>query len=181
METMEKHMKQVEEGMSLIDLGEVEKMVQALAITRNLGGTVYVFGNGGSHATASHFANDLMKMCKIRAICLGDSIPITSAYGNDDGWENMFSLQLQRLLQEKDGVFAISCSGNSENVVQALEFVGGYRKALMLGLTGMSNESRINHLGLDALVHTRVPDIRVQEDLHMIICHGLVRSLQERE
>lgn len=179
MNTIIKHMRQVEEGMTLLDVEKVEGLAAAMVGARKMGGRVYVFGNGGSAATASHVANDLMKICGVRAICLNDMYPVVSAYGNDEGWMDMYLLPLSKLFDvQKDVAFGISCGGNSENVVRALVWVvekGGCG----IGLTGQDMESRINKIGLSALAHAMVPDIRVQEDIHMIVCHAMVRAIQE--
>lgn len=175
------HFRQVEEGLTMMDEGEIEKMVDMLKAVRAVGGTVYVCGNGGSHSTAGHFANDLLKMCRIRAVCVGDMGASMMAYGNDEGWENMFAGPLEKMVKAQDCVVGISCSGNSKNVVNALTLAKEQWGLLGGGLTGISNSSEINEIGLDALVHARVPDIRVQEDLHLIVCHAVVRSIQEAE
>jgi D-sedoheptulose 7-phosphate isomerase len=179
MDTIIRHFEHVEDGMNLLDEVEIRRAVDVLKVVRNLGGTVYLFGNGGSHATAGHFANDLMKMCGIRAVCIGDMTSTMLAYGNDNGWDNMFIDQLKEMIDRKDCAFGISCSGNSVNVIRALEMTRS-RDILAVGLTGESFHSVINDCALDALVHTPgVQDIRAQEDLHLMICHAIVRSLQE--
>lgn len=181
METIQKHLSQVGEGMSLLDQEQIAMAVLSLRIVRKNMGTVYVMGNGGSHATASHFANDLIKMGKVRAVCLGDAVSVMTAYGNDDGWDNMYSNPLRKHLKPGDGVVGISCSGNSENVVRALRQVSEIETVLSIGLTGLSRASEICKIGLGVLVHAPVPDMRVQEDLHLMICHAIARSLQEGE
>lgn len=175
-----RHLSQVSEAMTLLDHDEVEQVIAALKVIRKARGTVYLFGNGGSHSTASHFANDLLKMAKVKAVCIGDMTPAILAYGNDVNWDNMFRMPLFELLNPNDGVVGISCSGNSENVLSAL----GHAKVknnLTIGMTGQSDESKINRLGLEALVHVRADDIRVQEDVHLMVCHAVVRALQEKE
>lgn len=176
-----KHMRQVEEGMTLLDIVEVERLVSVLKFVKERKGTVYLFGNGGSHATASHFANDLMKMAKIKAVCIGDMAPAVMAWGNDTGWENMYYGPLSELVETYDAVIGISCSGNSENVVRALRAGLDQWDVLTACLTGMSDSNVVSTLGLDAVVHVRVPDIRVQEDIHLMVCHAVVRALQEHE
>ena len=174
-----KHLAQVSEGMTLLDMEEIEKVVMSLGIIRKGGGTVYVCGNGGSHTTASHFANDLMKMVRIKAVCLGDMSATVFAYGNDDGWVDMFKKPLEDMLKPGDAVVGISCSGKSVNIISALGFAVS-EGAIAIGLTGISNDSEINRMDLTALVHMLgVPDIRVQEDLHLMVCHAIVRTLQE--
>lgn len=181
MNVIMKHLRQVEEGMTLLDQEEALEVLRLLRACRTLGGRVYVFGNGGSAATASHFANDLLKMGRVKAECLNDHVPVFTAYGNDNGWDRMYADVLKKVFNaERDVAVGISCSGNSENVVQALGeawSAGG----TVAGLTGMENDSRIGQIGDIRLVHARVPDIRVQEDIHSIVCHALARGMAEGE
>ena len=178
MSTIRKHLAQVEEAMTLLDEDEIRNAITILEVVRRAGGTVYVFGNGGSHATASHFANDLMKMAGCRAVCIGDMSSAVLAYGHDNGWRNMYCDPLGEMLKDADGVVGISCSGNSENVISALEMATG-RKVLTIGMTGLALDSEINNLGLDGLIHANFPDIRIQEDIHLMVCHAIVRAMQE--
>lgn len=176
MTVISKHFMQVYECMTLLDKEEVERAVAVLDIVRGLGKRVWLFGNGGSHATASHWANDLTKMAKCRASCVGDATPTMTAYGNDNGWENMFADPLLHLAEADDAVIGISCSGNSENVLVALRAANG-RGCLTIGLTGNELDSRIHSVGCDVVVHAPFPDIRVQEDVHLIVAHAISRAL----
>jgi D-sedoheptulose 7-phosphate isomerase len=180
MKTLEKHLSEVSEAMTLLDLDEVRKMCRILKQVRLYDGTVYLFGNGGSHTTAAHFANDLMKIAKVRAVCVGEMSGAMLAYGNDHGWENMFSDPLGEMLRENDGVVGISCSGNSENVLMGLSNAMS-QNILTVGMTGPSSDSKVNKLGLDSIVHVMAEDIRVQEDLHVMVCHAVVRIMNSGE
>lgn len=179
--TVNKHLAQVGEGMTLLDEDEIQAAIGIVGLVKRYTGTLYVFGNGGSHSTVSHFAQDLMKQTHTKAICLGDAVPVVSAYGNDDGHENMYIKPLGTLLHPNDAVLGISCGGSSENVVRALAYACKREDVMTIGMTGLGNETPINKIGLDALIHARVPDIRVQEDLHSIVCHAIVRALQEEQ
>lgn len=180
MKRIRKHFSEVDEALSLIDTTEIENVVRVLRIVKQAGKRVYVFGNGGSHATATHFVNDLVKQNRIKAHCVGSEAPTVFAYGNDNGWENMFRDPLVGKLETGDCLFGISCSGNSENVVRALE-LAVVSNGFAVGLTGASEHSAMAKLGMDAIVYVPVEDIRVQEDAHLIICHSIVRALQEAE
>jgi D-sedoheptulose 7-phosphate isomerase len=172
-----KHLSEVSEAMTLLVDDEVGRVVDILEIVKKAKGTVYVCGNGGSHATAGHFVNDLVKQLRMKAVCLGDMSSAVYAYGNDNGWDNMFSDLLDGMVTNKDCVIGISCSGNSENVVRALD-VGARKGALTVCLTGPVSTSRVHSVGLDAAVHVYANDIRVQEDLHLMVCHAIVRMAQ---
>lgn len=180
MNIIRKHLADVEEAMTLLDIAEVERLALLISTVRSFRGTIYVFGNGGSHATASHLANDLIKMVRVRAICIGDMASAMMAYGNDTGWENMFFGPLTEMLRDGDGVIGISCGGSSPNVIKALKYATA-TDCVVGGLTGIGIDTPINKLKLDVLVHARVNDIRVQEDLHMIVCHAAVRMVQESD
>lgn len=181
MNSIEKHLTQVRQGLELLDPNEIEEVMSVLNVMRRRGGTVYLCGNGGSAALASHFANDLMKMGKLRAVCLSEAFPVVSAYGNDEGWENMYLNPLMVAYEyDMDCLIGITCSGNSENVVRALEWVYN-RSGWVIGLTGQDRDSKIHLIGSFPMVHANVPDIRVQEDLHSVACHAIARGLAEEE
>ena len=177
MTAISNHFMQVYECMTLLDKEEVERAAAVLDVVRGLGKRVYLFGNGGSHATASHWANDLTKMAKCRAVCLGDMTPTITAYGNDNGWDKMFADPLSKLAEADDAVIGISCSGNSKNVLEALR-VAKARGCLTIGVTGNELDSGLHAVGCDVIVHAPYPDIRVQEDVHLIIAHAITRALQ---
>lgn len=82
---------------------------------------VFIIGNGGSAATANHFANDLVKLAGIKAISLCANIAVLTAYANDNGYENIFSAQLEIFLNSSDALITISCSGKSKNITRALK------------------------------------------------------------
>lgn len=175
-----RHLSQVSEAMTLLDVEQVRRFSDAIRVVKQAGGTMYLFGNGGSHTTASHFSNDLLKMAKVKAVCVGDMTAAMLAYGNDEGWQNMFVAPLRKLLKPTDGVIGISCSGNSRNVIKPLQYALGCG-VLATGLTGLLGESIMSNLGLDVLVSVPADDIRVQEDVHLMICHAVTRMLQESE
>src|SRR3990170_6268685 len=83
---------------------------------------VYIIGNGGSASTANHFANDLVKMCGVKAISLCANEAIVMAYANDNGYENVFSDQLKVFLTKNDLLITISGSGTSKNIIKAIQY-----------------------------------------------------------
>lgn len=162
--------------MTLLDQEAVYKIAEELKRVKRDGGTVYLCGNGGSHSTASHFANDLSKMGRVKAVCLGDAVPTMLAYGNDEGWENMYASALTGRLHPDDLVIGISCSGNSVNVVNALweAELAGVRS---IGLTGPDQNCKMCKREVSIVVRAMAEDIRVQEDIHLIVCHAVVREM----
>jgi D-sedoheptulose 7-phosphate isomerase len=145
------------------------------------GKRVYLFGNGGSAATASHMANDLNKYLSIdgkprmKAIALTDNVPVLTAWANDTEYVNIFAEQLKNFLDSGDVVIAISASGNSPNVVKAIE-VAHAKGAITIGFTGIEGGQ------VRCMVHhcILIPDeyIMRQEDGHMILDHVIVTALK---
>ncbi|GHV19220.1 phosphoheptose isomerase [Clostridia bacterium] len=135
---------------------------------------IYVFGNGGSAATASHIVNDFNKGVsehtekKFRFQCLNDNIATVMAIANDIGYDEVFRFQLTGRLKRGDLVVGISGSGNSSNVINAVE----YAKSLgntVIGLTGY-NGGKLKQLA-DCSLHVPVDSMQITEDVHMIFDH----------
>ena len=143
---------------------------------------VYIIGNGGSAATASHMANDLNKftivegMPRFKAVSLSDNIPLMTAWANDSSYESIFSEQLLNLVESGDVVVAISTSGNSPNIIQALK-VARQMKATTIGFTG-DDGGMLKDL-VDHCVF--IPDAYIgrQEDGHMILDHMIASLLRK--
>jgi len=129
--------------MAVVDLDAIARIVGLLRATRDEGGTIYIAGNGGSAATASHWANDLGKATKctgrscIRVMCLSDNTPLT-ALANDEGYERVFAGQLENFAGPGDALIVMSASGNSPNLVQAVELANerGLTTIALLGFDG---------------------------------------------
>lgn len=157
----------------------VRRMTDVLQRAKSQNSTVYICGNGGSASTAGHFANDLQKMGKLRAVALPDMVAGMTAYGNDNGWENMFSDFLKGMLLPQDVVVGISCSGFSDNVVNAIALARTINLPSIktVVLTGNTWESPLIQQDPDVAVHVPFADIRVQEDCHLVICHAVAGGL----
>jgi len=154
--------------------------------------TAYLFGNGGSASLASHFACDLTKgTCvpqrsgekRFRAIALTDNLAVMTAWANDSGYEDVFSEQLRGLIQPGDIAFAISCSGNSRNVLKALQ-VARDAGALTVGLGGFEGGCMKPLCDVSLIVPSE--NMQIIEDLHLSVAHclfTLVRNqiLEEEE
>lgn len=144
------------------------------------GGTIYIFGNGGSASTASHYANDFNKGIseytekKFRFICLNDNLPTITAIANDIGYEEIFRFQLRGKLRPGDLVIGISGSGNSKNIVNSLKYAKecGIRT---LGITGYDG-GKVKQL-VDVSMHVPVKNIQITEDIHMIFDHLMMTVL----
>jgi D-sedoheptulose 7-phosphate isomerase len=152
--------------------------VEILYKARREKSTIWLVGNGGSASIASHFANDLWKVLGIEAIALPAQVGIVTAYGNDDGWENMFAHALEEKFKPGDVLIAISCSGRSKNVVEAVRTVLK-REGQVIALTGAGIDSNILAQFDITKVFAVNVDIKVQEDVHLMICHAIVAALAD--
>ena len=143
---------------------------------------VFICGNGGSASTASHMVNDLAKGTivkdkkRFRAISLCDNLPLMTAWANDDGYENMYVEQLQNLLENGDILIAISGSGNSPNILKAIEYANNHN-ATTIGLTGFQG-GKLKSMVKECLV---VPSNSMQriEDIHLVMGHLLMCYFKE--
>lgn len=167
------YMANVITGMSHVDFDEIEKVINILREARNTNNQVFIVGNGGSASTASHFANDLLKMASIRAISIPDITPTTLAYGNDEGWKWMFHDPISKLYNPRDVLVAISCSGNSENVVTCTEFIAHP----LIVFTGNNPKCKLARVNPDAIIYADSDDITIQESIHSTVCHAIARIL----
>lgn len=144
---------------------------------------IFVLGNGGSASTASHFAADLGKntvrshMPRFQVTCLNDNMAIFSAYANDDGYECVFVEPLLSLSDPGDIVIAISASGNSPNVVRAVQ-AANERGLTTICLTGMQG-GKLRELAQHCII---VPSTSYEhiEDVHLMLCHALVAAIKAR-
>ncbi|HOX11680.1 MAG TPA: SIS domain-containing protein [Spirochaetia bacterium] len=150
--------------------GFLNLLVDALEAGRN----VFTLGNGGSAATASHMAVDFNKGLswgkarRFRFLCLSDNLPTLTAYANDVSYEDVFVEPLKNFLESGDLVIAISGSGNSRNVVKAVEYANAHG-AVTVGLTGY--DGGLLRKTARHGVHVPIRDMQVTEDLHMVLDH----------
>jgi D-sedoheptulose 7-phosphate isomerase len=157
-----------------LDFGKIESVIQVLRTARDDGRSIFVCGNGGSASTAAHFACDMVKgasyqkASRFRILALTDSLPTLTAYSNDVGYECVFVEQLKNFARPEDIVIAISGSGNSPNVVRALEY-GNAIGCMTVALTGRDG----GKLGPLAKLHINVanPHMGRIEDVHMVVMH----------
>ena len=164
-------------------LGLLESAAEVLLACHRRGGTVFVLGNGGSAATASHFVCDLAKGTRadglpaFRVVPLTDNVPLMTAWANDTSYDRVFAEQLSALVRPGDVVVAISASGNSPNVLAAAR-VARQLGAATIALTGQSG----GRLGRLAELTIRGPARSVEqvEDAHLAIAHSLCVALRAR-
>lgn len=142
---------------------------------------IFIIGNGGSAATASHMGNDFGKLIiegqpRFRALSLTDNVALMTAWANDNAYEAIFAEQLKNLCQPNDVLIAISCSGNSPNVLQALN-VAREMGAYCIGFTGDQGGRLVDMVDLCVKVHAGY--IGQQEDVHLALDHLLTSLLRE--
>jgi D-sedoheptulose 7-phosphate isomerase len=166
-----------------IDLHSVERLGDLFDEARRAGRQIFFMGNGGSAATASHFANDLGKGAYVKgkrpfkAISLTDNVALITAIANDEGYERIFIDQLSNVLNESDIVVGISASGNSPNVVRAIEFANE-RGAKTVGLTGFSGGELKKVAKISVHIETPKGEYGPVEDIHMILDHLVTTYLK---
>ena len=157
-----------------LDVEQINAALNLLDETRQKKGRIYICGNGGSAATASHFQNDFNKGVSeyidvpFRFHCLNDNVATLMAIANDIGYEEVFRFQLRNNLEENDVLVAISGSGNSHNVIRAVEYAKEHG-CKIIGLTGFSG-GKLKELS-DVSLHAPVNSMQVTEDIHMIFDH----------
>jgi D-sedoheptulose 7-phosphate isomerase len=146
--------------------------------------TLYIFGNGGSAALASHFACDLGKgtaYCnggrRFRVLALTDNVPTLTAWANDSGYEDVFSEQLRCFVQPHDIAFGISGSGNSKNVLNALQ-VARDAGAITVGISGFQGGEMKSLCDICVIVPSE--NMQIVEDLHLAITHSIYRIIYSR-
>lgn len=167
-----------------VDLEKVSRAIEILAQARDEGRRIFVCGNGGSASTASHFATDLVKgasygrSTRFRILALTDSLPTISAYSNDVSYECIFAEQMKNFAEPGDVVIAISSSGNSPNVLRAVEYADSIG-CQTIALTGCEG----GKLGPLAQLEIQVahPHTGRIEDLHMVILHMIAYYFMEEE
>lgn len=170
------HIAESSNAMFRVDRESVLWIVKMLIEAKARGVFVWLAGNGGSASTASHFANDLRKQCLIKAISIPDLGPTISAYGNDEGWSEMYAGVVAGYAGPRDLVVLFSCSGDSENVVKTAQSPYGG----LIVFTGNNRESRLVREGKsEVVVFVDHPDIMVQESVHLILCHAIVAALKK--
>lgn len=164
-----------------LNIDELNDAANALVDCRNRGGVVYTMGNGGSAATASHFVCDFYKGVseaiggkKFLFECLSDNTPIVMAIANDISYDDVFAFQLKDKLKKEDLILAISGSGNSKNIIKAVE----YAKTIgtpIVGITGYRG-GKLREMS-DYIMHVNIDDMQIAEDVHMMFDHMLMRII----
>ena len=171
-------------ALDTIDLERVEQATRLLSQAREEGRRIFICGNGGSASTASHFATDLLKGAsfgrarRFRIMALTDSLPTITAYSNDISYECVFVEQLKNFAEPGDVLVTVSGSGNSPNVLRAMEYANSIG-CRTIGLSGRDGGA----VGKLAQLNLQVshPHMGRIEDGHMIILHMICYYFMEEE
>ena len=169
------------ETIKKLDKKEINDAMNAITKAWDRGATIWTMGNGGSAATASHFVCDFNKGIsekiggkKFNLRCLSDNVSMLTAIANDIDYEDVFSFQLEGVMEPRDLLIAISGSGNSKNVLKAAQYAQKIG-AKVVGVTGY-NGGELKELS-DYCMHVPVEDMQVAEDIHMMFDHMMFRVL----
>ena len=171
------------EVLRALDVNALNGVLNLLEQTLENENMVYIMGNGGSAATASHFQNDFNKGVseytekKFRFLCLNDNVPTVMAIANDIGYEEIFRFQLRGRLRPGDVVIGISGSGNSKNIINAVEYAKECGN-VVVGITGFGG-GKLRAMA-DYSLHVPVNSMQITEDIHMVFDH-LMMSIFYRE
>ena len=182
MDAVETYLKQLAKAVEELPRDVIWSVIDVLMDAWRRGSRVFLLGNGGSAATASHMANDLNKATivpgqpRFKAIALTDNVPLMTAWGNDSAYENIFVEQMLNFLEPNDVAIGISCSGNSLNVLRAMQ-VARENGAVTIGFTGWEG-GRLRHL-VDHCIAVPAQYIGQQEDGHMILDHLITCTLRQ--
>ena len=180
-----KYLQAVQATINNLDPEVIASFATHLENAYNNNQSIYVIGNGGSAANASHFAQDLAKgvffekpVAKtMKAISLTDNIAHITAIANDTGYQNIFSAQLNTYAQDSDLLICISGSGNSENIVEAVK-AAKQKNMFVIGVTGFDGGQL--KIMADFSVHVPLHEMCTVESIHSIIFHLIVLELRER-
>jgi D-sedoheptulose 7-phosphate isomerase len=165
-------------------LERLDRVIRLLVDARDLKATIYIAGNGGSASTSSHWVNDLAKATKrpdkppIRVMSLNDNTSWLTALANDEGYDNVFSGQLDNFADRGDVLIVISASGNSPNLVRAVQLARsrGVRTVALLGFDGGTLKDIVDE---PLLVATNRGAYGLVESAHSMLCHIITTCLAE--
>lgn len=160
-----------------IDVAAIGRLALLLETARNSGKRIFTCGNGGSASTASHFCCDFNKNVshgldkKFRFECLDDNVATLTALANDIDYSDVFSIQLRNKLEKDDLLIAISGSGNSQNVLNAVDYANSHG-GITVGLVGYDGGKLAG--AVQHCVHIPIDNMQVVEDVHMSVDHSLM-------
>ena len=176
------YFKHVNDLLLNLDLNDIDGVVECFLTARKNKKTIFFAGNGGSAATASHFAQDLGEVGRksnkpgFKTLSLTDNVSLISAVGNDHGYDKIFTIQLVEWFSAGDVLVAISASGNSPNIINAVEQAkeAGGKTIGLVGFDGGKMKNLCNHV---IHVKTDIGEYGPVEDVHLIMDHLITSYL----
>lgn len=184
----EEYYKSIVELMKKMDTDKLIEMIEAIKVCYLNNNTIFLIGNGGSASTCSHMANDMgigtynksngKKLLKI--VSLTDNNSIITAISNDDSFENTYVKQLELLFKEGDLLIAMSCSGNSINLIKALKWVNK-RNGKTISIVGFDGGIMKNISDISIHNETEIGNYGLVENLHMMINHLISLWIQRED
>jgi len=181
LEAINNYFAELEQMVQTISRTHLQQVLSLLEEAYHHGHRIFIMGNGGSAATASHFALDLAKNTitpgapRLKAISLTDHVPLITAWSNDTAYEHIFEEQLANLIEAGDVVIGISASGNSPNVIAAMHLAKQTRAAT-IGLLGA--KGGVLKTLVDAYILAPGQNIEQEEDAHLILAHVITRHMR---
>jgi len=174
---------ELKRAMDLIPLDKLELTIKTIIDAYETGRQIFIMGNGGSGATASHFVCDLNKGVRrgqtkrLRSICLNDNMPSILAYANDLSYDDIFVRQLENFLEKEDVVIVLSASGNSSNVLNAIQYAN-QKSAHTVALTGFKGGQAADLAKISIIIPAN--DVQKIEDIHLLLTHMILQIFQKK-
>ena len=181
-----KYAQKLSEILASLEIASVECLAQEIVAARQRNGQIIVIGNGGSAAAASHLVTDLSKQrfnderSLFRAFSLADNVPHFSATANDFGYEKVFTQQLKNILQPQDLLIAISSSGNSPNILGAVDYANA-KGAKTFSIVGFDGGELQNKAIQSVFIPTQVGQYGFMEDVVSILTHIVSIYIYEQD
>ena len=174
---IKKYLEEEKRVLDSLNVNVINSIMNEIVESQKRGSFVYICGNGGSHATASHFCCDFNKGVSgectnnTNFICLGDNVATITAIANDVSYDDIFSYQLSNRIKPGDLLIVISGSGNSKNIVRAME-LAREKGNRIIGLCGYDG-GKVKELS-DICFHVDINNMQIAEDVHMILDHCMM-------
>jgi D-sedoheptulose 7-phosphate isomerase len=177
---IKKYLQLLEHNLSALNILQINQIADVIQSAYDNGNTIFTMGNGGSGTTASHIVCDFnngasAKLArKFKVMCLNDNVPSISAIANDISYDAIFKEQLKNFLRPGDVVIGLSASGNSKNIIRAIEYANksGVTTIGFCGFDGGKLKKTAKYS-----IHIKVDDMKVVEDIHSIISHIIMKML----
>ena len=176
------YLKRLQDTVTNLNVSDIETNCNIILEAYQNNKNIFICGNGGSAATASHFACDINKGVsyglsnRFKVIALTDNLATISAYSNDVGYDDVFLEQLKNFYNQGDLIIGISGSGNSQNVLKAIDYVNS-NKGISIGWTGYDGGKL--KLISQYSINANVNDMQTSEDIHMVLVHIIMKVLRK--